>query len=73
MQPRIKKLIGFAVLLPGLFLYVAAAAWLGSRLPASTLVQLLYYLVAGVVWAFPAGYLIRWMTRPAASDSAGDA
>lgn len=61
MAPRLKKLIGVSILLPGLALYVFAAAALGERVPDVTLLQALYYLTAGIAWAFPARYLMRWV------------
>lgn len=63
MPPRIKKLVGLFVLLPGLAAYFFAAAALGERVPSIWLFQVGYYLVAGVAWAFPARYLIQWMNR----------
>lgn len=61
MNPRIKKLIGFAVFLPVLTLYFFAAAALGEQVPNNQLLKAGYYLIAGVAWAFPAKYLILWM------------
>jgi hypothetical protein len=31
---------------------------------ASKLVELVFYVVAGLAWVIPAGLLIRWMQRP---------
>lgn len=63
MAPRVKKLIGLFFLLPGLGLYLFAAAALGERVPSFWLLQVLYYLAAGVLWAFPTMALMRWMER----------
>lgn len=65
MQPRMKKLAGLAVLLPGLGAYLFAAAALGERVPEFWLAQLAYYLAAGIAWAPPAAALLRWMNAPA--------
>ena len=70
MSPRIKKLIGFAVLLPALIIYFFAAAALGEMVPNNQLVKAAYFLVAGVAWAFPVKYLIQWMN--AAPNKAGE-
>jgi hypothetical protein len=61
MPPRIKKLIGFSLFLPGLIVYFFAAAALGERVPDFQLMKAAYFLVAGVAWAFPAKFLIQWM------------
>ncbi|NWG91641.1 MAG: DUF2842 domain-containing protein [Parvularculaceae bacterium] len=61
MSPRLKKLIGLLVLLPGLLLYIGAVATLAERVPKFWLVELFYYVAAGVVWALPAMPLIKWM------------
>ena len=60
MSPRVKKLIALAVLLPGLFVYFFAAAALGERVPDMQLLKVLYYIAAGLAWAFPVRYLIMW-------------
>ncbi|WP_411817979.1 DUF2842 domain-containing protein [Hyphococcus sp. DH-69] len=64
MQPRVKKLIGFALFLPALALYFFAAAALGERIPFNQLLLVPYYIIAGVAWAFPTKYLLRWMNSP---------
>lgn len=61
MSPRLKKLIGFTLFLPGLVLYFFAAAALGERVPNIQLLKAAYFLVAGVAWAFPAKFLMQWM------------
>lgn len=60
MAPRLKKLIGVFILVPGLILYVLAAAALGEHVPKVTVLQVVYYLIAGIAWAAPARLLIRW-------------
>ena len=64
LEPRVKKLIGVLVGAPLVFVYIGLAAWLGSLLPETILLQLPFYLVAGVIWAFPAKYAVLWMNRP---------
>ncbi len=53
----ITGLLGFA-------LYVGVVVALGDRvLGLHWLLQALYYLVAGLAWAFPAAWLMRWAAR----------
>ena len=64
MAQRLKKLVGFFLFLPALMIYFFAAAALGERVPNHQLLKALYYLAAGIAWAFPAKYLFVWMNRP---------
>ena len=63
---RTRKLIGTIVLLIGLTLYafLVMTIAVSGHLPEGGFVQFVYYLAAGVVWEFPAKYLIVWMVRP---------
>lgn len=61
MPPRFKKLLGLFILLPGIAAYLAAAIILADRVPDIWLAKLVYFLVAGLAWAFPARYLMRWI------------
>lgn len=63
MSPRIKKLIGIAVLLPALLVYFFAAAALGERLPDINLLKAVYFIIAGIAWAFPVVHLLRWAEK----------
>ncbi|MEM8988367.1 MAG: DUF2842 domain-containing protein [Pseudomonadota bacterium] len=68
MEPKYKKLIGVIVLIVGLTVYAFAAMGLGvAYVPEMWMVELLYYATAGVIWVWPAGKLIAWMSRPKAS------
>ena len=67
MNPRIKKLIGLPILLFGLFFYMIAAVQLGEQLPQHWTALTLFYVIAGVAWAWPAKWLVIWMNRPPAS------
>jgi hypothetical protein len=71
MSPRIRKLLGVALLLPGLGAYLFAAAMIGARLPAAWYFQIPFYALAGVFWALPAFFLIRWMERPPSRNGTG--
>lgn len=70
LRPRIKKLIGFLAFLPALALYFFAAAALGELVPNIQLLKAAYYLVAGIAWAFPARYLMKWMEAEPAPRAA---
>ena len=62
-SPRIKKLIAAAVIAPGLAAYALGAIVVADLLPDFWLVDLLYFIVAGVAWALPAGLLMTWAGR----------
>jgi len=66
MSVRARKLIGTIVLVVFLAAYGLAAGMIGSGriTEAPALVQVAYFLVAGLLWVIPAGLLIRWMQRP---------
>jgi Protein of unknown function (DUF2842) len=66
MHVRTRKLIGAVVLLLFLVVYALAVASVGAGriTEASPLLQLLYFVVAGLAWVLPAGFLLRWMARP---------
>ena len=67
MHPRTRKAIGCFALLAYLALYLAGAATLGAMLlPALPgWAELIFYVLAGVVWVFPLKPLIKWMSRSA--------
>ena len=66
MRARTRKLIGTVVL----FLFLVVYAWTamvigGGRITlAPHWLQFAYFVVAGLLWVLPAGFLIRWMQRP---------
>jgi hypothetical protein len=66
MTARTRKLIGTILFLPGLAIYAALAAMIGSgRIAlAPQWVQFAFFITAGLAWVIPAGLLIRWMQRP---------
>lgn len=69
MNIRLRKLLGTIVFVAGTasyFLFVISVAI--ARLPGtSTAVQLLFYLIATLIWLGFAGPLVRWMQKPANS------
>lgn len=66
MKLRTRKFIGTIALLLFLVVYaVFAMAFGASRIVgSSSLAEGLYFLVAGLVWVVPAGFLVKWMQRP---------
>lgn len=66
MNIRIRKFIGTILLV----LFLVAYAFVAMALGASKIVggpyilQVIYFLIAGLAWIIPAGILIRWMARP---------
>jgi Protein of unknown function (DUF2842) len=66
MPIRLRKLIG-AVALIVLVVSWALIAMALAQSPAvkeNGLIEVLYYLVAGLAWVLPAMPLVRWMSRP---------
>lgn len=70
MTQRQRKLIGtiamFALIIVYAFIALAVAVVLQVR-EANKLAELLFYVVAGLLWVLPAGVLIKWMQKPDAS------
>lgn len=58
-----KKLVGSLVLLFGLIAYIVAALQIGARLPHMMLVELPFYIIAGLAWIYPARSIIVWMHK----------
>jgi hypothetical protein len=66
MPIRLRKLIG-AVALIALVVSWALLAMAIAQLPAikaNGLVEVIYYVVAGLGWLLPAIPLVKWMSRP---------
>jgi ABC-type branched-subunit amino acid transport system permease subunit len=63
---RIRKFIGMIALVALVVVYAFVAMVIAQlKLPdASRLVQMIYYVVVGLGWVIPAGYLIKWMQKP---------
>ena len=70
MSPRVKKLIGTLLILLWLPVYALAAMGVGVHiLPhAHWTVSVLYYALAGSLWAVPVGLLFPWMYRERAKS-----
>lgn len=66
LSQRTRKLIGTFLLLIFLVFYSLLIMTIGvsGHVPDQWAVEALFYLVAGIAWAFPAKYLITWMVKP---------
>lgn len=66
MPIRLRKLIGTVVLVIFVSVYALTVMTIAAaKLPGTSgLVQLLFYIVGGLLWVIPAAILIRWMSRP---------
>jgi Protein of unknown function (DUF2842) len=67
MPIRLRKLIGAVVLIVLVVTWVLVAMALAQSpvIKANGLVEVLYYVIAGLGWVLPAMPLIRWMSRDA--------
>lgn len=66
MTMRTRKLLGTILLLVLVVVYALLALAVAIVLQvnqASKLAELAYYVVAGLLWVLPAGWLISWMSR----------
>ena len=65
MTPRTRKLAGTILLVIFLIVYALLAMVVAMILQvnASKAVELAYYVIAGLLWVLPAGWLIKWMQK----------
>lgn len=65
MAPRLRKFAGLVCLLVFLAAYTIAAVTLAPHvLPGSApMAELLYYVLAGLLWTLPAAAIITWMQK----------
>jgi hypothetical protein len=63
MSPRLRKLIGLVAILAFLVLYMGAVAQIAGHLPDHGPWQLIFFVLAGVLWGVPILPLISWMNR----------
>jgi uncharacterized protein DUF2842 len=67
MTQRKRKLIGTIALLALIMVYALLALAVAIVLQvrdANKIAELIYYVVAGLLWVVPAAWLISWMQRP---------
>ncbi|RMF10060.1 MAG: DUF2842 domain-containing protein [Alphaproteobacteria bacterium] len=73
MTPPLKRTFGMFILIVGLVFYAAGVVKLSSMfLPIHWLVDLVYYVIAGVAWVVPAGLLLKWAARGREDDEDDD-
>ncbi|WP_029073789.1 DUF2842 domain-containing protein [Kaistia adipata] len=66
MPIRLRKFIGMIALVALVVVYSFIAMVIAQLklVDASKLVQMIYYVVVGLAWVFPAGVIIKWMQKP---------
>jgi mannose/fructose/N-acetylgalactosamine-specific phosphotransferase system component IIC len=66
MKQRSRKFAGIFIILGLLFIYPAIASVIYEKFLTSMPVWILlsYFAIAGLLWAVPAGIVIKWMARP---------
>lgn len=66
MTMRMRKLVGAVLLLLFLAVYalIAMLVAVALQVNGSKIAELIYYLVAGLLWVLPAAWLIKWMQQP---------
>ncbi len=68
-KPRLKNLIGMFLLIFGLTLYAFLAAYGGERMASIWWwLTVPYYILAGILWIWPARALLKWMARENTSN-----
>ena len=69
-ESPLRKVITSLALLGFIALWIFLAATIGTQLTnAPQLVQLGFYVFAGVAWVIPLRPLLRWMNRPREHDA----
>ncbi len=65
MTSRNRKLVGTIALLMFVSIYalLAMVAAMILQVNASKATELTYYLVTGLLWVLPAGWLVKWMQQ----------
>lgn len=76
MKDRTRKLAGAVALLIFLAVYTILALAVAVVLQVNTtnkLVELAFYVVAGLIWVVPAAWIVSWMSRssPGPHDKRG--
>lgn len=63
MSIRTRKFIGMLALVGLIVVYAAIGMTIGAVVVAKAAgwVQVLFFIITGLLWIFPAGYIIRWM------------
>lgn len=64
MEPRTKKLILVLCTVPFLILYAGLVLAIWDFLPDNRLINLVFFVVAGTIWAFPLKPVMGWANKP---------
>jgi hypothetical protein len=69
MSIRLRKLFGAIMLIVLVLVWALLAMALAQSavVKANGVIEVIYYVIAGLGWVLPAMPLIRWMSRPAAA------
>ena len=63
-RPSPRSLIGLLILLVSLAIYAGLIGWLSQMIgEMHSLLELLFYASAGIIWIIPARWLMQWITR----------
>ena len=73
MPIRLRKLVGAVALIILVLAWalVAMALAQAPAIKANGVVEVIYYIVAGLGWVLPAMPLVRWMSRPDGASGTG--
>ncbi|WP_298814783.1 DUF2842 domain-containing protein [uncultured Roseibium sp.] len=65
MVPSFRKFVGMVLLVVFVVIYALTAMVIGdiTLQGASSIVRLIYFAIAGLVWVVPAGAIIWWMEK----------
>lgn len=63
-RASVRGLIGIIILIVALIIYAILAVELALIiLPDNLFIELIYYVVTGIIWIFPAMALLRWSAK----------
>ncbi|MEP3276170.1 MAG: DUF2842 domain-containing protein [Stappiaceae bacterium] len=64
MRPGIRQFVGMVALVVFVIVYAFFAMIIGTAMAdKSTIIQLSYFIPAGLIWIVPAGLIMSWMAR----------
>ncbi|QFT32842.1 hypothetical protein FIV00_20290 [Labrenzia sp. THAF82] len=65
MVPSFRKFVGMVLLVVFVVIYALVAMVIGdiTLQNASSVVRLIYFAIAGLIWVVPAGAIIWWMEK----------
>ena len=65
MKQRTRKFFGMIMLVSLIVIYAAIGMTIGAAVVAGApgWAQIIFFVVTGALWVFPAGLIIRWMEK----------